>query len=87
MGNCSFKQDGGLEFSEQGASKLYWSFSALLQLFSVYVATLSKNNFNFHYVIGRGGFGKVRARSVHDYSMSDFVFNFAKCLGLESRIS
>ena len=25
MGNCSFKQDGGLEFSEQGASKLFES--------------------------------------------------------------
>ena len=25
MGNCSFKQDGGLEFSEQGASKSFGS--------------------------------------------------------------
>ena len=24
-----------------------------------YIATMSKNNFNFQYVIGRGGFGKV----------------------------
>ena len=25
----------------------------------IFVATMSKNNFNFQYVIGRGGFGKV----------------------------
>ena len=59
MGNknsfaCSFKQDG-VDFAEDGGSK--WSM--LLFLNYRRVATLSKNNFIFHYVIGRGGFGKV----------------------------
>ena len=59
MGNknsfaCSFKQDG-VDFSEDGGSKL----SAISSHNYRGLATLSKNNFNFHFVIGRGGFGKV----------------------------
>ena len=59
MGNknsfaCSFKQDG-VDFSEDGGSKWSTIFSHNYRG----LATLSKNNFNFHFVIGRGGFGKV----------------------------
>ena len=36
------------------ASVLLW-----LNLLCPILASLSKNNFNFQYVIGRGGFGKV----------------------------
>ena len=59
MGNknsfaCSFKQDG-VDFSEDGGSK--WSTICSHNYRGL--ATLSKNNFNFHFVIGRGGFGKV----------------------------
>ena len=44
------------------------------------VATLSKNNFNFHYVIGRGGFGKVGLRLISSCLI------YCDWLGLEGRV-
>ena len=45
MGNCTVKDEEGNEIS-----------SGILVLFS---ETITKSCFNFLYVIGRGGFGKV----------------------------
>ena len=56
MGNCSFKPDGdGLLDHNEDASKTTSSFLTFL----MYLVSLSKHNFTFQYVIGRGGFGKV----------------------------
>lgn len=49
MGNCSFKADA---FDQVEPSKLFDDLILLL-------AIITKNHFNFNYVIGRGGFGKV----------------------------
>ena len=45
------------------------------------VANMSKNNFDFKYVIGRGGFGKV---SLLLYTQFASIF---LNLGMESRVS
>lgn len=49
MGNCNFKTEYETD-NVSGKSQLI----LILTLLAV-----SKNNFQFHYVIGRGGFGKV----------------------------
>jgi len=48
MGNCNFKSDN------DGTTSIIF----IIVLRSLLIG-LSKNNFVFHYVIGRGGFGKV----------------------------
>ena len=50
-------------------------------LFSL--ATMSKNNFNFQFVIGRGGFGKVSYRATTSFSTLIIV----RFKGVESRVS
>ena len=51
----------------------------------LYLATLSKSNFNFHYVIGRGGFGKVSFKiweNFRRFSLSEFLLR----VGMEGRV-
>ena len=61
MGQCSFKQDGTLEEHRENLSKLRQFVKKIFQFltYSCFLASLSKNNFTFQQVIGRGGFGKV----------------------------
>ena len=49
MGNCNFKTEYETD-NVSGKSQLFLILTFL---------AVSKNNFQFHYVIGRGGFGKV----------------------------
>ncbi len=56
MGNCNFKTENHEDNSSK--SSIYISPFFLNPFFSLFSA-LSKNNFQFHFVVGRGGFGKV----------------------------
>ena len=47
----------------------------------IFVATMSKNNFNFQYVIGRGGFGKVSITSLPNKIITQLTW-----IGVESRV-
>lgn len=51
MGNCNFK-------TEQETDNVTCKISLIFMTIVVFIA-MSKNHFQFHYVIGRGGFGKV----------------------------
>ena len=60
MGQCSFKQDNNLNHAENNSKSIICMWLRLLIIVCfVVVVNLSKNNFEFKYVIGRGGFGKV----------------------------
>ena len=50
MGNCNFKTESEND-NVTGKQNSYGSNN--------YCVAISKNHFQFHYVIGRGGFGKV----------------------------
>ena len=76
MGQCSFKQDGNLNHGDRNATSKLHLMTALpyfLPYCLSFLANMSKNNFDFKYVIGRGGFGKV---SVH--SSKSNLFNALK---------
>jgi len=49
MGNCTFRADA----LDQTENSMY------LIRHNQCIAMINKTHFNFHYVIGRGGFGKV----------------------------
>lgn len=49
MGNCSFRSEALDQIENSNYPSSY----------KILIATMSKSNFVFHYVIGRGGFGKV----------------------------
>ena len=49
MGNCNFKTE--YENDNVTGNSLTSTYSAII--------AVTKNHFQFHYVIGRGGFGKV----------------------------
>lgn len=55
MGNCNFKTDG----MEENTSKKNLILKKLNFNCLQKKKAISKTNFTFHYVIGRGGFGKV----------------------------
>jgi len=54
MGNCNFKTEG----MEENTSKKFYFFTKYY-FKNLSKKVISKNNFTFHDVIGRGGFGKV----------------------------
>ena len=56
MGQCSFKHDNKLDHADT-TCKWLAPYCCLIRF--PWLASMSKNNFNFQYVIGRGGFGKV----------------------------
>ena len=66
MGQCSFKHDNDLTHGGQNISKSLRNLNSAL---SALATNLSKNNFDFKFVIGRGGFGKVCV------NMNNFLFN------------
>jgi serine/threonine protein kinase len=49
MGNCNFK-------TEYENDNVAGNFDVLMLILKI---AMTKNHFQFHYVIGRGGFGKV----------------------------
>lgn len=64
MGNCNFKADKDKD-----------SVSSEYQHPDSNSAAVSKNHFQFHYVIGRGGFGKVwrveKKKDKENYAMKE----------------
>ena len=60
MGQCSFEHDNNLNHGENNSKSVICISAHLLKIICyAVVVNLSKNNFEFKYVIGRGGFGKV----------------------------
>lgn len=52
MGNCDFKKD-------PPAQTIPTSNQSYISLLITYFIGISKANFQFHYIIGKGGYGKV----------------------------
>ena len=60
MGNCTSKHTGNEENYRYYSTMLsIFSSSFLAYFFYLSLSVLSVNNFQFHFVIGKGGFGKV----------------------------
>lgn len=62
MGNCNFQPElegehltGNLSVQDSSVSSLAQQLTLPLEL----SVAVNKNNFNYHYAIGKGGFGKV----------------------------
>ena len=69
MGNCHFKS----EFETENVTGIYLQ-PFLLLAYTLCIA-LTKNNFNYNYCIGKGGFGKVwkveRKKTKQQYAMKE----------------